>query len=172
MTEGAKADGGSLESFLEDWRALRPDLEPVGFSIIMHIRRLNLMLARIIDGIAAEHDLNDSDVRLLMAIKRDRGQGPVRPSDLSERLNLTRATITYRVDRFIELGLADRTADPSDRRALFVKLTPKGEQVAAEIMTRFAEIYEARLEGVDGLPGGRASLALYLRAMIAGFAGS
>jgi DNA-binding MarR family transcriptional regulator len=68
------------------------------------------------------------------------------------------------------VGLAERTADPSDRRALFVKLTPDGEQRLAAIMTRFAEIYETRLGGVDRLPGGRDALELGLRTLMADFA--
>ncbi len=169
MTDGIRDEGGTLAIFLEDWRAMRPDLEPVAFSIIMHIRYLNLLLARTIDAIAAEHGLNDSDVRLLMVVRRDQGERPVRPSDLSARLNLTRATITYRVDRLIEGGLAERAADPSDRRAVFVTLSRRGEEVVASIMTRFAEVYEARLAGVDQLPGGRGALEQHLRALTADF---
>lgn len=162
-------DDGTLASFLRDWRLLRPDLEPVGFSIAMHVRHLNLLLGRILDEIAAEFDITDSDVRLMMAIKRDKGGKPARPSELSDRLNLTRATITYRVDRILDLGLAERIDDPSDRRALFVQLTQKGDAVLAEVMTRFASGTEKKLVGVDRMPGGRKALEDRLKAMIAEF---
>jgi DNA-binding MarR family transcriptional regulator len=162
-------DDGRLASFLRDWRAMRPDLEPVGFSIVMHIRRLNLLMVKVLDEIAAEFDLGDSDVRLMMAIKRDRAGKAVRPSELSDRLGLTRATITYRVDRLLDDGLAERVADPSDRRALFVQLTQKGELVLTQVMTRFAAVTNDKLAGVDRMPGGRKALEDRLKAMVAEF---
>ncbi len=162
-------DDAMLAAFLRDWRAMRPDLEPVGFSIVMHIRRLNLLIGRILDELASEFDLSDSDVRLMMAIKRDRGGKPVRPSELGERLALTRSTITYRVDRLLEVGLAERVADPSDRRALFVQLTQKGEEVLTQVMTGFAAGTNEKLAAVDSLPGGRQVLEDRLKAMLAEF---
>ena len=166
--DGAEANG-PLGGFLHDWRLLRPDLEPVGFSIVMHVRHLELFLRRLLDEITAEFDITDSDVRLMMAIKRDKGGKPARPSELSDRLNLTRATITYRVDRILDLGLVERIDDPSDRRALFVQLTPKGDVVLAEVMTRYAAATEKKLAGVDRVPGGRKALEDRLKAMVVEF---
>ncbi len=166
--EGADA-GGPLVRFLDEWRLLRPDLEPVGFAIIMHIRHLHLLVGQVLDELASEFDINDSDIRLMMAIKRDQCGQPVRPSELSQRLNLTRATITYRVDRLLDVGLAERMADPSDRRALFVRLTDKGEQVLAEIMGRFSAATDKRLSRVDALPGGRKALQQKLQVLTAEF---
>ena len=167
MAEEGFDPGGPLTAFLEDWRALRPDLEPAAFSIVMYIRHLNLTAGRIIDDIAAEFDVNDSDVRLMMAIKRDQGGKPVRPSELSDRLSLTRGTITYRVDRLLAVGLAERIADPSDRRALFVRLTRKGEDVLNKVMTGFAAASEQALVRVDRMAGGRGALDTRLQALVA-----
>ena len=170
MTNQGSGAEGPLEGFLQDWRLLRPDLEPVGFSIVMHIRHLNLLIGRVLDEIGADFDVCDSDIRLMMAIRRDEGGKPARPSELGDRLNLTRATITYRVDRILELGLAERIADPSDRRALFVQLTQKGETVLTEVMTRFAFCTDSKLAGVDRMPGGRRALEERLKVLLAEFA--
>ena len=157
--------------FLEEWRLLRPDLEPAAFAIVMHIRHLHLLIGKVLDELASEFDINDSDIRLMMAIRRDQDGQPARPSDLSDRLDLTRATITYRVDRLLQVGLAERIAHPSDRRALFVRLTDKGEQVLAEVMGRFAAATEKRLSRVDAMPGGREALEDRLEALTAAFEG-
>ena len=170
LANQVSAAEGSLEGFLHDWRLLRPDLEPDSFSIVMHIRHLNLLVGRVLDEIGADFDVNDSDIRLMMAIRRDKGGKPARPSELGDRLNLTRATITYRVDRILELDLAERIADPSDRRALFVQLTQKGETVLTEVMTRFASGTDSKLVGVDRLPGGRRALEERLKVLLAEFA--
>lgn len=144
---------------------LRPDDDQTTFSIMMHIGHISTLVGRTTDAIAARFDLNQSDVRLLMAVKREQRGKPVRPSDLGERLNLSRATITYRVDRMIELGLAERDADPSDRRALYVKLTDKGEKTIAAVMDEYAILADARLAVVDALPGGRTALNAMLEAL-------
>jgi DNA-binding MarR family transcriptional regulator len=160
---------GALARMIRDWSVLRPDLEPAAFSIMMHIGHLSLLLGQVSDQLAAEFDINQLDVRLMMAIKRDQGGKPGRPSELGDRLDLSRAAITYRVDRLLELGLARRVADPTDRRALFVTLTPKGEAIIAKLMTRYAEMSEQKLQKVDRLPGGRRALEAMLRALAEAF---
>lgn len=160
---------GPLARLVRNWRTLRPDLEPLAFSIVMHIGHLSIAFGRILEGIAAPFGIGQSDVRLLMAIKRDRGGTLVRPSELGERLALTRATITYRVDRLLELGLAERIADPSDRRSLFVRLTSKGEAVLAEVMTGYAAAAEDKLLDVDKINGGRGALEALLIAIATRF---
>ena len=160
---------GPLARLVWNWRDLRPDLEPVAFSIVMHIGHLSIAFGRILQRIAEPFGIGQSDVRLLMAIKRDRGGKPVRPSELGERLALTRATITYRVDRLLELGLAERIANPSDRRSLFVRLTSKGEEVLAEVMTGYAAASEEKLLDVDQFTGGRGALEELLVAIATRF---
>jgi len=149
---------GPLARLVASWRIMRPDLEPVAFSIMMHIGHLSIAFGRILEGIAEQYGIGQSDVRVLMAIKRDQGGKPVRPSELGVRLALTRATITYRVDRLLDLGLAERIADPSDRRALFIRLTPRGEDLLGTVMAQYAAASERKLVDIDGMAGGRAAL--------------
>ncbi len=149
---------GPLGRLVANWQTLRPDLEPTTFSILMHLGHLSIAFGRVLQGVAEEFGIGQSDVRLLMAIKRDQGGVPVRPSELSARLALTRATITYRVDRLLDLGLAERIADPTDRRALFVRLTPRGEEVLGTVMSRYAAVAETKFADVDEMEGGRAAL--------------
>ncbi len=169
MADDAAELAGPLARLVRSWRALRPDLDPVAFSIVMHIGHLSIAFGRVLERIAGPFGIGQSDVRLLMAIKRDRGGRPVRPTELGERLALTRATITYRVDRLLELGLAERVADPSDRRSLFVQLTTKGEDVLAEIMTGYAAAAEEKLLDVEQFAGGRGALEELLIAMATRF---
>ncbi|MEM9352528.1 MAG: MarR family transcriptional regulator [Planctomycetota bacterium] len=71
--------------------------------------------------------------RLLAALKCG---GGARMSDLSDRLEVTPRNITKLVDGLESEGLVRREADPGDRRATIVGLTPDGEVVTKESMLR------------------------------------
>lgn len=55
------------------------------------------------------------------------------PSELGERLIVTRATVTGLVDSLERRRLATRTANPSDRRSVIVAITPAGLTVAQQV---------------------------------------
>ena len=70
---------------------------------------------------------------LALGILRDHGAMP--PSTLSDRLIVTRATVTGVVDSLAQRGFVRRTANPADRRSLLVEITPAGLAVLAELRT-------------------------------------
>ena len=56
-------------------------------------------------------------------------EGPQRLVALATAFGLDPSTITRQVQALEEIGLADRTTDPSDRRASILDLTPTGREV-------------------------------------------
>jgi len=70
---------------------------------------------------------------LLLGILRDRGA--MSPSELGERLIVTRATVTGLVDSLERHGFVRRSANPDDRRSLIVEITPSGLEVVQELRT-------------------------------------
>jgi DNA-binding MarR family transcriptional regulator len=62
-----------------------------------------------------------------------RDHGPMSPSELGERLIVTRATVTGLVDSLERRGYATRTANPADRRSVIVAITPEGLAVAQQV---------------------------------------
>jgi DNA-binding MarR family transcriptional regulator len=70
---------------------------------------------------------------LVLGILRDRG--PMAPSELSERLIVTRATVTGVLDSLERPGFVRRSANPADRRSLLVEITPTGLAVLAQLRT-------------------------------------
>lgn len=70
---------------------------------------------------------------LVLGILRDRG--PMPPSELSERLIVTRATVTGLLDSLEQRGFVRRSANPADRRSLLVEITPAGLDVLQELRT-------------------------------------
>ncbi len=70
---------------------------------------------------------------LVLGILRD--HGPLPPSELGERLIVTRATVTGVVDSLERRGFVRRAPNPSDRRSVLVEITPKGLDVVGQVRT-------------------------------------
>ena len=63
-------------------------------------------------------------------------EGPQRLGALATAFGLDPSTITRQVQALEEFGLADRTTDPSDRRASILDLTDTGREVLDSTRTR------------------------------------
>lgn len=70
---------------------------------------------------------------LVLGILRD--YGTMSPSELGERLIVTRATVTGLLDSLERRGFVGRSANPADRRSLLVEITPAGLAVVQEVRT-------------------------------------
>ncbi len=64
-----------------------------------------------------------------------RDHGAMSPSDLGERLIVTRATVTGVVDSLERRGYVRRSPNPADRRGVIVELTPAGVDVVGQVRT-------------------------------------
>lgn len=84
---------------------------------------------------------------LVLGILRDRGAMP--PSELGERLIVTRATVTGVVDSLERRGFVRRTPNPGDRRSVLVEITSDGLRVLQELRTL---IHAHEKEWMSALP--------------------
>jgi DNA-binding MarR family transcriptional regulator len=84
---------------------------------------------------------------LVLGILRDRG--PMPPSEISERLIVTRATVTGLLDSLERRGFVSRSANPADRRSLIVQITPAGLTVLQELRTIVHRNEKAWLKGLS-----------------------
>lgn len=155
----------STAQLIREWTAFLPELDQSAFSIQYGIHRINVAATRVTNRIAAAFDINDIDVTLLMVIRRDQNARPVRPSDLWRQFDLRPSAITYRIDRLCGLGMIDRQPDRSDRRAISLALTPKGEHAIVEIVRAFNACVSERLAPLDAV-GGRDTLDRLLAAFV------
>jgi DNA-binding MarR family transcriptional regulator len=70
-------------------------------------------------------------------------------NELSRRMMVTGGNITGIVDQLAKEGMVERLADPSDRRALRVRLTSAGERAFAEMAHAHEEWIVATLAGLS-----------------------
>jgi DNA-binding MarR family transcriptional regulator len=85
----------------------------------------------------------------LSALDRLDSEGPLRVSDLTEREALTQPGMTLLVNRLAGAGLAERVPDPTDRRAVLVRVTEAGRAVLAERRGLRAHALRDRLVQLD-----------------------
>jgi DNA-binding MarR family transcriptional regulator len=86
-----------------------------------------------------DRDLSGPRIRLLAAVAEAR---PVRMGDLADRLGLTARTITTLVDALEQDGLVERQADPTDRRATLIDMTPMGHRYNDHISSGLSDMAE------------------------------
>lgn len=109
-------------------------------------------LARLIRGEferrveAARLGVTPAEARVLVNMAR---LGPLRQHLLAERLGVGQMSLTGFLDRLEEAGLVARSADPDDRRAKQVRLTPAAEPVLAGIAAIGQEIRAAARVGIS-----------------------
>ncbi len=84
---------------------------------------------------------------LVLGVLRDHGS--MTPSELGERLIVTRATVTGLLDSLEQRGFVHRLANPADRRSLVIEITPAGLSVLQELRTIVHRNEKAWLSGVS-----------------------
>jgi DNA-binding MarR family transcriptional regulator len=92
-----------------------------------------------------------------------RDEGPRRISELADAEHVAQPTITKLVVRLEREGLLTRVADPDDRRAVLVGLTPAGREQLRKMSAAAAAALTRRLEALD--TGDRAALTNVLPAL-------
>jgi DNA-binding MarR family transcriptional regulator len=71
--------------------------------------------------------------------------GPQRVSAIAERLQVDLSVASRQVAALVRAGYAARTADPGDRRAQRIAITPAGERVVRETHERMVAAFAAAL---------------------------
>src|SRR6266403_3177470 len=76
-------------------------------------------------------------------------KGPLTISEIQDKVRLASGSMTAAVDRLEQLGLVERRASPSDRRARVVHLTAEGKRLAASSFERHAKDLEALMSALS-----------------------
>src|SRR5262249_3401009 len=75
--------------------------------------------------------------------------GDLSLSSLSERIRAQNSTVTGIIDRMEREGLVVRERSTSDRRVVYIKLTPKGAALAKTIEVEPMEIFRTVLQALS-----------------------
>lgn len=97
------------------------------------------------ERIAVDHGLSASDLRALFWIAEHAG---VTPKAVATHMEMTTGGITAIANRLVALELLQRVAHPSDRRSLYLELTPEGHKVMRRIHADFNGMISASTSGL------------------------
>jgi DNA-binding MarR family transcriptional regulator len=90
-----------------------------------------------VDAAAAAYlKVNRTDLRCLEILYQ---ADSTLPSQLAAQLGLTTGSVTAMLDRLEKLGYVSRSPDPTDRRKVVVRITPKAARKAAKVYGPLAE---------------------------------
>jgi len=115
-----------VDFILEQWRRVRPELDPAPIGIVGRVSRLARELEARLEPVYREHGLEGGWHDVLATLRR---QGPpfkLRPTDLTDATMLTSSGTTKRLDKLEARGFIAREPDPNDRRGTLIALTDKG----------------------------------------------
>jgi DNA-binding MarR family transcriptional regulator len=116
----------------DDFYDQTPEGDVVATEAVMNTIRTAEMLYDRIDRLLRPLNVSAAG-GLVLGILRDFGS--MSPSELGERLIVTRSTVTGLLDSLERRGYVTRSANPDDRRSVTVELTPAGVVVVAELRT-------------------------------------
>ncbi|MEW6440119.1 MAG: MarR family transcriptional regulator [bacterium] len=115
------------EQTVRDVAKRYPDLDPSGLMSCIYLLRTGSKLLAILERVLSPYRLSQGGFLILAVLIRD-PDAEISPSDLAEKIGLTRATITVLLDTLAKHGLIERIPHDGDRRRLVVRLTSKGRQ--------------------------------------------
>ena len=95
---------------------------------------------------AARHGLTLAEFGILEALSH---RGPMLLGEVQRRILVSSGGITFLVDRLTAKGLVERRSCPSDRRARYAALTPRGETLVAEIFPAHAQALITAMAGLS-----------------------
>jgi MarR family transcriptional regulator, organic hydroperoxide resistance regulator len=125
---------------------VNPDLKSDIDQVLEAIIYLYTESRRITKELARRADLTGPQLTVVKLLEQI---GDMSLSELSERIRAQNSTVTGIIDRMEREGLVLRERSTEDRRVVFIRLTPKGTDLAREIPVEPMEIFKGALESLS-----------------------
>jgi MarR family transcriptional regulator for hemolysin len=119
---------------------------PIKREIAFQIMDVARMLRTFADQRARQFGISRAQWGVLVRLDRSEG---LKQTELAEILDLQPITLTRLLDRLAKNGLIERRADPNDRRANRLYLTPAARPLIAKLADLGHDMMETVLDGLD-----------------------
>ena len=161
----AMAGADHIDEIVAQWRRERPELDAGPLAVFGRLFRAATLADSLLGEQLTGYGLQPGWFDLLAALRRAGKPYELTPGQLMRASMLSSGGTTKRLDRLAEAGLVERHPDPSDRRGVLVRLTPRGiEAIDNAIETHLGN--EERLLRAFS-PQDRRMLAQLLRRLLA-----
>ncbi|MCG8490864.1 MAG: MarR family transcriptional regulator [Sneathiellales bacterium] len=149
MTKIRLPNKSTMDSILDQWKKVRPDLDPTPMAICGDVWRAGHFLNQGVLENCKNYQLDFPGLDLLLTLRRQGVEKTRTPKELAEDMMLSSAAMTNRLDRLEKRNLLVREADPEDRRSLKVRLTEEGIKLADEVVVSHIETENRLLSALD-----------------------
>ncbi|BCJ48063.1 MarR family transcriptional regulator [Actinoplanes ianthinogenes] len=116
----------AIDDHVEMWARELPGFDPVREAIIGRLALLGRHLTQVRRSTLDTSGLKQWQFKVLLMLRRAGEPFEQSPSELADRLGLTRGALSARLRPLEEAGLITRAAGDGDRRRVRVRLTPAG----------------------------------------------
>lgn len=123
-----------IGELVEQWRAERPDLDLDTMALVARLGALTSAWSAAIEAVPKAHGLDLGTMDVLFTLRRAGPPYRLSPGALAAATMVSSGGMTARLDRLERAGLVRRQADPDDRRALLVELTPKARRLTDRLV--------------------------------------
>lgn len=107
-------------------------------AVIGLLHEVSEQFARLAQELADRAATHPTDLMAISVLARHRAE-PLTVSRLGDQLNLSRGATTSLVDRLERAGHVERIRDHTDRRRIYVQITPAAEATAGSVLSDFLE---------------------------------
>ncbi|MFF3919060.1 MarR family winged helix-turn-helix transcriptional regulator [Streptomyces sp. NPDC001852] len=156
----------SVDAIIDQWAAVRPDLDSRAMEVFGRIYRLSRTMGDRMEKAYQPYGISRGEFDVLATLRRAGEPHTLSPRQLSATLMLTTGGMTGRLDKLEKAGLLRRSPDPHDRRGLQVTLTEKGLDVIDRAVGAGLTVQTEALSRLDDEQVGQ--LADLLRELLAG----
>ena len=124
----------------------RDEEQAIALKLFVVLSRAHTAVARHSEMDIARHGFSPGEFAILEALYH---RGPLLLGEVQRKILVSSGGVTYLVDRLVAQGLVERQDCPTDRRARFAALTPKGEALIAGIFPAHADAVERAAAGLS-----------------------
>jgi DNA-binding MarR family transcriptional regulator len=125
-----------------------PDIATNELELTRRAGRLSALLQDALGSCLSRWKLTHSEYGVIATLRSAGTPYELRPSDLKARVLMTAGGISNAANRLERRGLIERDADPGDKRGAWLRLTPKGVDIAEQVIAAWAADLAALLRGV------------------------
>jgi DNA-binding MarR family transcriptional regulator len=153
-----------VDRMLQAWAERDPQLDASALEVAGRLLLCAAYLERALVAALRPFGLSFGDFDVLNTLRRRGDPEGTNPGDLARSSLITTGAMTSRLDRLERAGLITRSRSASDRRAVLVRLTARGERLAEQALHAVIAADEEFLEPLG--PRQRDSVAALLKLLL------
>jgi DNA-binding MarR family transcriptional regulator len=151
------------DTLIRQWKSEKCELDLSAFEISLRVRRIGMLLDEVLSQACESLGVKPNEMLLLFTLRRIGPPYCMRPTDIQNLTAVTSGTVTYRIDQLVKQNLAERIADPVDRRGYLIRLTEHGSQLVDSAINASVQSSDALLAPLRDMPSAMELLVELLR---------